>query len=433
MNYFQKIIALGTLFATGAAHAQNPPNNFDNWHIGVGGGFNVSSLSFSQLDEDFYPDRHNNFSGVFSVFGNYEFGYQKQFAVGAQLAFLSRGGRISEIGRSYFEDYFSPNESDRLKDVSYRLKATYFDIRIPLMYQFGKHSWRFRPYAYIAPIIGFVTNGHTDARFDYADNAYQGVKYDLTKTNMASVYFAGAIGVGAKYNFFLADCPFYLAMDMNYQFGFNDTYGSAEKNGDAMTVTSFFPTRRKVVGKRKISGFEMQFSLGVPLSVFSKRNTAKTPSVETIVAKPAHEPEVVQVQLEEKPCYTLDEIMSLMSKGETVVGKTICSIDDINFDFGKSTIKPSSYPYLNKPAKMLVRTNATICVKGHTDNIGSEESNLLLSKQRAEAVMAYLEKEGVSKSKLSYEYYGMSRPLTSNDTEEGRLQNRRVEFEIRSY
>ncbi len=53
-----------------------------------------------------------------------------------------------------------------------------------------------------------------------------------------------------------------------------------------------------------------------------------------------------------------------------------------------------------------------------------------LSKERAKAVVEYLVKKGVSRAKLSYGYYGMSRPLTSNDTEEGRTMNRRVEFEI---
>ena len=69
-------------------------------------------------------------------------------------------------------------------------------------------------------------------------------------------------------------------------------------------------------------------------------------------------------------------------------------------------------------------------VKGHTDNVGSEEFNMKLSKDRAEAVVKRLVKKGVQRSNLSYSYYGMSRPLTDNDTEEGRKLNRRVEFEI---
>lgn len=69
-------------------------------------------------------------------------------------------------------------------------------------------------------------------------------------------------------------------------------------------------------------------------------------------------------------------------------------------------------------------------MKSHTDNVGTEEFNLKLSKKRAEAVVEYFVKKGVSQSRLSYSYYGMSQPLSTNDTEEGRAMNRRVEFEI---
>lgn len=400
----------------------------DNWHIGAGGGFNVSSLRFSDIDKSLFPDSKSNFSGVFSVFGEYQFGHDNQFAVRAQLAFLTRGGRLTNIGRNYFEDYNYENPEDRLEDVQYALKATYFDIRVPLMYQFGKADWKLRPYVYVAPIFGFVTNGYIRGEYQYADNSFTGTEYDLNKSNMSSTYFAGAFGVGAKYQFEVAGCPFYIAMDVNYQLGFNDTYSKKEKDGDA-SVVSFFPTKRKVSGSRKLSGFEVQAAIGVPLSVFSRKHETPAPVEETYV--PVVAPKVEeQPEPEYKPCYTLDEIVLLMSKGQSVAGKTICAIDDINFDFAKSTIKPSSYVYLDKLAQMLTRTNARICVKGHTDNVGSQESNMELSKQRAKAVVDYLVGKGVDSKKLSYEYYGMSRPLTDNDTEEGRRQNRRVEFEI---
>ena len=71
-----------------------------------------------------------------------------------------------------------------------------------------------------------------------------------------------------------------------------------------------------------------------------------------------------------------------------------------------------------------------IKVKGHTDNRGTADFNMKLSNDRAKAVVDYLIKRGVSPSKLTYEGYGMSLPLTDNDTEEGRSLNRRVEFEI---
>ena len=120
-----------------------------------------------------------------------------------------------------------------------------------------------------------------------------------------------------------------------------------------------------------------------------------------------------------------------MIKGEPLEGKTICAVDDvINFDFGKSTIKEESHQYLDRLALVLIRLNTRIEVKGHTDNIGSAEVNMELSKERARAVTEYLVSKGVNRNKLSYSYYGMTKPLTSNDTEKGRALNRRVEFEI---
>ena len=121
---------------------------------------------------------------------------------------------------------------------------------------------------------------------------------------------------------------------------------------------------------------------------------------------------------------------SAPGESESIEGKTICAVDAITFDFSKSTIKPESYEYLDKLATTLIRSNRRIEVKGHTDNVGSEDFNMNLSRERAEAVVEYLVKKGVNRNKLTYSYYGMTRPLTTNDTEEGRAMNRRVEFTI---
>ena len=69
-------------------------------------------------------------------------------------------------------------------------------------------------------------------------------------------------------------------------------------------------------------------------------------------------------------------------------------------------------------------------IKGHTDDRGSDEFNMMLSKDRALSVLNYLIKKGVSQDKISYSYYGERLPLTTNSTPEGRQQNRRVEFEL---
>jgi OOP family OmpA-OmpF porin len=129
-------------------------------------------------------------------------------------------------------------------------------------------------------------------------------------------------------------------------------------------------------------------------------------------------------------CYTLQEIQQLIAEGKSVVGKTICAIDAINFDTAKSIIKDESKSYLNQLADVLIETGLRVEIKGHTDNVGTDESNMQLSKERALSVKAYLEQRGVESSKITYSYYGESRPMNTNDTAEGRLRNRRVEFEL---
>jgi len=69
-------------------------------------------------------------------------------------------------------------------------------------------------------------------------------------------------------------------------------------------------------------------------------------------------------------------------------------------------------------------------IAGHTDSRGSDEYNQRLSEARAKSVYEYLISQGISADRLSYIGYGESRPIDTNDTEEGRQNNRRVELEI---
>lgn len=418
----RKFILLSILlFSLGNfVHAQEEATE-NRWSLGIGGGFHTNSMKFSNLDEDIFPSGKNMNSGVFSVFVQYELGKERQFAIRPEIAFLRRGGKLTEIDKaSYDED---------ISDVNYTLKSGYLDIRMPLIYSFGKANSTFRPYLYVAPVFGFSTTGDIRLQQEYNDGTYFGYAIDLSKANMATTYLAGAVGLGAKYQFKVSDNTCFLGLEASYEHGFTDTYGKKEKDGEAIVNSDLFPTAYKINGTRKFSGFEVKATLGIPFSVFKKKQPAQ-PQPEPVVAPPVRTPVISTPVVEEKSCYTLEEIIDLMARGERVEGKTICAIDAINFDFGKSSIKRESHKYLDKLAATLTRTNARIEVKGHTDNVGSEEFNMNLSKERAQSVVNYLIGKGVSKDKLSYSYYGMSKPLTTNDTEEGRTMNRRVEFEI---
>ena len=106
------------------------------------------------------------------------------------------------------------------------------------------------------------------------------------------------------------------------------------------------------------------------------------------------------------------------------------AIKNLEFDLSKSTIRSSSFASLNRVAELLIEKNFSLKLAGHTDNTGSLKLNLRLSKERAEAVKAYLVSKGANASRIEAVGYGPNQPIATNATAEGRQQNRRVEFTL---
>ncbi|HEY8461586.1 MAG TPA: OmpA family protein, partial [Blastocatellia bacterium] len=102
----------------------------------------------------------------------------------------------------------------------------------------------------------------------------------------------------------------------------------------------------------------------------------------------------------------------------------------INFRSGSSEIPQESMPMLEQAAQAIKSAPAgtVLEIGGHTDNRGNPAENLRLSQQRAEAVRRFLISKGVSADSLVAKGYGDSNPIASNDTEDGRFRNRRIEF-----
>ena len=107
------------------------------------------------------------------------------------------------------------------------------------------------------------------------------------------------------------------------------------------------------------------------------------------------------------------------------------ALQGIQFETGKSTIKPGSFTILNQIAAVLV-ANPTylIEIQGHTDNVGNAASNLSLSDKRAAAVRDYLIGKGVTEKRMTSKGFGDTLPVTSNKTAAGKAKNRRVEFVV---
>jgi outer membrane protein OmpA-like peptidoglycan-associated protein len=103
------------------------------------------------------------------------------------------------------------------------------------------------------------------------------------------------------------------------------------------------------------------------------------------------------------------------------------------FQINSATLLPEGKAVLNSVATILQEDpTAAFEVGGHTDNVGPEPTNQILSAQRAKAVIDYLISKGIVADRLASKGYGASRPITENSTEEGRQQNRQIEFFIRT-
>jgi OmpA-OmpF porin, OOP family len=114
---------------------------------------------------------------------------------------------------------------------------------------------------------------------------------------------------------------------------------------------------------------------------------------------------------------------------ELVIFKGV--LKGIEFDFGKDTIRPVSKPVLDDAIEKLKKfPGVRVKIVGHTDNVGTPEANLDLSKRRAESVKQYLVDGGIDPSRIETDGKGQTEPEDTNDTEAGRAKNRRIVFDI---
>jgi outer membrane protein OmpA-like peptidoglycan-associated protein len=106
-------------------------------------------------------------------------------------------------------------------------------------------------------------------------------------------------------------------------------------------------------------------------------------------------------------------------------------LDNVFFDTGLSTLKPSSYKALNSLYEVMkLKPALVIEIGGHTDNTGTKDINKKLSQDRANAVRNYLIKKGIAANRITAVGYGDSEPVSDNATEEGKAKNRRTEVTI---
>jgi OOP family OmpA-OmpF porin len=145
--------------------------------------------------------------------------------------------------------------------------------------------------------------------------------------------------------------------------------------------------------------------------------------IEKEVVKEVEVPVVVEKEVVKEVEVPGDPIV-VLKPGERIVLAT-----DTLFDFDKSDLKSQGRATLRDLVKK-IREQDHLVITGHTDSVGSELYNLKLSERRAASVMNFLIANGIEPKRLEMRARGESEPVASNDTEEGRAQNRRVEIEV---
>lgn len=123
----------------------------------------------------------------------------------------------------------------------------------------------------------------------------------------------------------------------------------------------------------------------------------------------------------------------LYEEEEVLIDTGTLALENIEFELNSAVLLPESYPVLDRVGEVLSAwPQLEVEIGGHTDNWGEEDYNLDLSRRRAAAVRAYLVERfpDIQGDQITAVGYGESRPVAPNDTEEGRAQNRRVEFTV---
>lgn len=129
-----------------------------------------------------------------------------------------------------------------------------------------------------------------------------------------------------------------------------------------------------------------------------------------------------------KSAQTVTKDIVVTSYKEMKESKAAVRLNNLFFDTDKSDLLPYSIPELQRVAQIISENNLSVEIAGHTDYVGEDNYNMALSLRRAEAVKAFLVKEGCNASLFKVVGYGETKPATTNDTEQGRALNRRVEM-----
>jgi OOP family OmpA-OmpF porin len=182
-----------------------------------------------------------------------------------------------------------------------------------------------------------------------------------------------------------------------------------------LTIGNFSPQIKKDLQRMNIlkGGFKEAYYFVDEVSLYRRKEPEEY--IETVIVGP------------DKKKFEEDSVLSV--KADLKVGDKV-ALQNITFNPGSYFITPESHIELNKLSMYLIKNpDITIQINGHSDNSGMKHKNQKMSEYRAREVFEYLIRKGVQ-NKMLFKGYGSSNPVASNETDDGKAKNRRVEFEI---
>lgn len=383
----------------------------DDIRIGADLGFSVPTMRYSGSAYDIF-DKSSLFSGMGGLFVDWKF--HDNLSLRPHLNFVGRGVRMKYD----------------LQRIDYKLRATYFDIRVPVVYTFKLNS-KFKPFVAAGPSFNFATGG----KITYKEGAAHNYVVNIAKSNLKPADLGLYLGAGAEYPINLTGFPIMIGAEVGYTLGMADTFAKGEISEESNALNT---PLYHIDGKRRNSNLIISLNVSVPLSnLFGNKSGASASRKRSSASRNDHAGTTnteKKVKVQEKKCCTLEEMYDSILAGKDISNMKVCAFTDIRFDFDKATIRPESEEYLDMFVMILHKfPKMHISIIGHTDNVGNAEYNLKLSKARAESVAAYFKKHGIDASRLNCEGHGHRQPLVDEDTDAARAMNRRVEFDITAY
>jgi outer membrane protein OmpA-like peptidoglycan-associated protein len=162
----------------------------------------------------------------------------------------------------------------------------------------------------------------------------------------------------------------------------------------------------------------------------AQENAAQRASAQALLDRAAKEKQQLEAEKTELRSQLLLQFNTILQTRDSARG-LIVNMSDVIFDTGKSSLLPGAREKLSKVAGIVSgHPGLILAVEGHTDNVGTDSSNQLLSEQRGKSVRDYLVGQGMATGSVSSAGLGETQPVATNDTSVGRQQNRRVEIVI---